>query len=71
MAPAEQVAAPTADLAPVANGDDSIEYLSRGRLIRRRFWRHRLARLGLPVLVALYLMAIFSDFIAPYRPLRA
>jgi len=35
-------------------------------LIRRRFWRHRLARLGLPVLVALYLIAIFADFIAPY-----
>lgn len=68
MAPAEQLAAQTGDLAPIANGNDSIEYLSRGRLIRRRFWRHRLARLGLPVLAALYLMAIFSDFIAPYRP---
>ena len=54
--------------APVAreNADDAVEYLSRGKLIRRRFWRHRLARLGLPVLIALYLMAIFADFIAPY-----
>lgn len=46
--------------------DASIEYMSRGKLIRLRFWRHRLARLGLPVLSALYLMAIFADFIAPF-----
>ena len=51
-------------LAPAS--DDSIEYMSRGKLIWRRFWRHRLARLGLPVLFALYMMAIFADFIAPY-----
>ena len=54
------------DVSAAQVADDSIEYLSRGKLIRRRFWRHRLARLGLPVLVALYVMAIFADFIAPY-----
>ncbi len=52
---------------PPNDGNDSFEYLSRGKLIRRRFWRHRLARLGLPVLLVLYLIAIFADFIAPYR----
>ena len=46
---------------------DSIEYLSRAALIRRRFWRHRLARLGIAVLLPLYLLAIFADFVAPYR----
>ncbi len=62
----ENISAALPDVAAAAMTDDSIEYLSRGKLIRRRFWRHRLARLGLPVLVALYLMAIFADFIAPY-----
>ena len=52
---------------PPNDGNDSFEYLSRGKLIRRRFWKHRLARLGLPVLLVLYLIAIFADFIAPYR----
>ena len=56
------------DLAPADAQGDSIEYLSRGKLIRRRFMRHRLARLGLPVLLVLYMIAIFADFIAPYRP---
>ena len=62
----ENISAALPDVAAATVADDSIEYLSRGKLIRRRFWRHRLARLGLPVLVALYLMAIFADFIAPY-----
>ena len=62
----ENISAALPDVAAATMTDDSIEYLSRGKLIRRRFWRHRLARLGLPVLVALYLMAIFADFIAPY-----
>ncbi|MDE2750649.1 MAG: ABC transporter permease subunit [Chloroflexota bacterium] len=62
----EKVNAQLPDLATAGVDDDAIEYLSRGKLIRRRFWRHRLARLGLPVLLALYMMAIFADFIAPY-----
>lgn len=62
----ENISAALPDVAAAQIEADDIEYLSRGVLIRRRFWRHRLARLGLPVLVALYLMAIFADFIAPY-----
>ena len=62
----ENISAALPDVAAAQIKADDIEYLSRGKLIRRRFWRHRLARLGLPVLVALYLMAIFADFIAPY-----
>ena len=68
MEPVGKNATQLPDRASSKSGEDSIEYLSRGTLIRRRFWRHRLARLGLPVLFLLYLMAIFADFIAPYRP---
>ena len=50
-----------------SNADQTIEYMSRGKLIWRRFRRHRLAKLGISVLLLLYLMAIFADFIAPYR----
>ena len=46
---------------------DSIDAMSRGQLTRRRFRRHRLARIGLVVLALLYAIAIFADFIAPYR----
>ena len=46
---------------------ESVEYMSRGKLISRRFRRHRLARIGIAVLIVLYTMAIFADFIAPYR----
>ncbi len=53
--------------APASPAEGSIEYLSRGTLIRRRFMRHRLARLGMVVLLVLYLIAIFADFVAPYR----
>ena len=63
---AQEIATLSPELPPPDGGKDSIEYMSRGKLIRRRFWRHRLARLGLPVLIALYLMAIFAEFVAPY-----
>ena len=39
---------------------------SQWMLIRRRFARHRLAMAGLLVLVLLYLVALFAEFIAPY-----
>jgi len=37
-------------------------------LIARRFGRHRLAVASLYVLLALYFLAIFADFFAPYAP---
>ena len=40
--------------------------LSQWQLIRRRFVRHRLALLGLHVLIILYAVAIFAELIAPY-----
>ena len=41
-------------------------YSSVAQLAWRKFKAHRLARIGATVLAALYLIAIFSDFIAPY-----
>ncbi|MBC7123265.1 MAG: ABC transporter permease, partial [Pseudothermotoga sp.] len=44
------------------------KYLSRGQLIWRAFLRHRLGVAGLVVLIILYLMALFADFLSPYNP---
>lgn len=41
--------------------------LSLGRLMWRRFKRHRLARVALYVLGFFYVIAIFADFFAPYN----
>ena len=46
----------------------SVEYLSQWQLIRRRFVRHRLAVVGLYLLVVLYVLAIFAEFFAPCLP---
>jgi len=47
---------------------ESIETLSQWQLIRRRFARHHLAVICLYVLVVLYMIAMFSEFFAPYTP---
>lgn len=39
---------------------------SQRQLVWRRFRRHRLALLGLNVLVCFYVVAVFADFFAPY-----
>ncbi|RKX48013.1 MAG: ABC transporter permease, partial [Thermotogae bacterium] len=44
------------------------EYLTRRQLIWRAFKRHHLGVGGLVILIILYLMAIFADFLAPYHP---
>lgn len=44
------------------------EYLTRRQLIWRAFKKHHLGIGGLIVLIILYLMAIFADFLAPYHP---
>ena len=49
--------------------DDEALYLaSQWRLMRIKFARHRLARLGGTVVVLFYLVAILAEFIAPYDP---
>ena len=40
--------------------------LSQWQLIRLRFAKHRLAVIGLHLLVVLYLVAAFAEFVAPY-----
>src|SRR5262245_25374299 len=52
---------------PDIENDDKQASLSRGRLIWRRFKRHRMALIALYVLIFLYLVAIFADFVAPYN----
>ena len=46
----------------------NLDQLSPGRLAWLRFRRHRLALFGGAVLVFLYLLAIFCEFISPYTP---
>jgi peptide/nickel transport system permease protein len=41
---------------------------SQSQLIWWKFRRHRLAMIALPLLIFLYLLAIFADFFAPYNP---
>jgi len=47
-------------------GAGAAAYLSQWQLIRRRFAKHRLAKIALYVLVLLYLVAIFVEPVAPY-----
>ncbi len=41
---------------------------SQSELIWRKFKKHKLARISLPLLIFLYLLAIFADFFVPYNP---
>jgi len=45
-------------------------YASQSKLIWWRFRQHRLAMTSLPILGLFYLVAIFSDFIAPYSTVK-
>ncbi|MBN2448828.1 MAG: ABC transporter permease [Lentisphaeria bacterium] len=44
--------------------------MSQWQLIRRRFARHRLATVGLRILMLMYASALFVEFVAPYTPTR-
>src|SRR5687767_10046249 len=57
---------PEADLQVVMT-DEKVVVQGPARLAWRRFRRHRPGMFGLVVLVVLYLMAIFADFISPYH----
>lgn len=48
--------------------DQNQQVMSQGRLIWRDFRKHRLAMVGLVVLIIMYGMAIFADFLSPYDP---
>lgn len=46
--------------------DEEVYYASQWRLIWWRFRRHRMALISGVLLIGLYLVALFADFIAPY-----
>ena len=47
--------------------DDKYYYASQWKLMWWRFRRHRMALVSAGLLILLYLMAAFADFIAPYK----
>ncbi len=49
------------------SGEFKDVFLSRNQLIWRAFKKHKLAMLGLNVLIVFYIIAIFADFIVPYN----
>ena len=49
--------------------DQSYYLASQWRLMWWRFRRHRLAMIATPILMFLYLVALFAEFISPYTPL--
>ena len=58
----------TAQLGAAGTDPGSFATASQWQLVRRRFRRHWLAQLSLWVLVAMYLAAIFSQFLSPHAP---
>ena len=65
---AKPTAPATAAAAPQSgdSGADRLSLASQRQLVWLKFRRHRLALVSLGVLGALYLLAIFADFFAPY-----
>ena len=47
--------------------EQAILFATQWTLIRWRFQKHKLAVVSLFVVVALYVMAIFCEFLAPYE----
>ena len=55
---------------PESAAEERYYLATQWQLIRRRFMAHRLALLGIVVLVALYAGALFAEFVAPYDGFR-
>ena len=49
-----------------ATAEEKYYLASQRQLMRQKFRRHKVANLGLAILVVLYFMAIFADFLTPY-----
>jgi peptide/nickel transport system permease protein len=49
-----------------AGTDDRFYYASQWELIRWRFMKHKLAFISLILLIIIYLMALFAEFVTPY-----
>jgi peptide/nickel transport system permease protein len=52
-----------------AQEDERIFVASQWQLMRWRFLRHKLAVISMGIIVFLYLIAIFAEFISPYDPI--
>jgi len=52
------------------NNLDSDTNYSQWFLIKKRFYKHKLGVISLYVLIVFYIIAIFSQFLAPYDPLK-
>ena len=50
--------------------DEAYEVASQWKLMWWKFRKHRLATIAGPILVVMYLIAIFCEFLAPVEPLR-
>jgi len=50
--------------------EEKLYSASQGQLVWRKFKKHKLALLGLSILVPFYLCALFAGFIAPYNKLE-
>lgn len=50
------------------DSDDSAYYASQWQLMRRRFFRHKLALSAMVVLGILYFSAVFAPFLSPHDP---
>jgi len=48
--------------------ENKVYYIPQRQLIWRRFRKHRLAMLSLAVVILIYLIAAFVEFLAPYPP---
>ena len=55
---------------PESAAEERYYLATQWQLIRRRFMAHRLALLGIVVLVVLYAGALFAEFVAPYDGFR-
>ena len=65
LAPAPSTADPR-----LAARRERLRHATQGRLMWRRFARHRLALAAFAVLALFYLLALFAEVIAPYDPAR-
>ncbi|MBS1209798.1 MAG: transporter permease [Proteobacteria bacterium] len=58
----------TAQVVNMANLRGGIEYASQWQLMWMRFRKHRLALISMFVVIAFYMVAVFSEFLAPMDP---
>jgi peptide/nickel transport system permease protein len=53
---------------PIELKEESISVATPGQLMWWKFKKHRVAMLSAVILILFYVIAIFADFIAPYKP---